>query len=77
MISYRVKLKGPRKNKILSPFIVISLFKKVGFKEMNVRKFRNFVITEFAKSGIHYTDIKQIHRLTPRYLSDPHKHSGM
>ena len=46
---------------------------------MNDQKFRNseIIITEFAKSGIHYTDIKQIHRFTPSYLSDPHKHSGM
>ena len=53
MISYLAKFKGPRKNEILSPFIVISLLRKIGYKEMNVQKFRNFVITEFVKSGIH------------------------
>ena len=47
-----------RKNKILSPFIVISLLRKIGFKEMNVQKFRNFVITEFVKSGIHCNIMK-------------------
>ena len=51
-ISYLAKFKGPRKNKILSPFIVISLLRKIDFKEMNVQKFRNFVITEFVKRGI-------------------------
>ena len=28
---------------------------KIGYKEMNVQKFRNFVTTEFVKSGIHCT----------------------
>ena len=47
-----MKFKGPRKNRILSPFIVIPLMRKIGFKEMNVQKLRNLVKTEFVKSGI-------------------------
>ena len=39
----------------MSPFIVIPFFRKIGFKEMNVKKFRNFVITEFVKSGFNCT----------------------
>ena len=57
-ISHLAKFKGLRKNKILSSFIVISLLRKIGFEEMNVQKFRNFVMTEFIKSGIHCIDKK-------------------
>ena len=52
LISYLAKFKGPRK-KILFPFIVISLLRKISYNEMNVQKFRAFFLTEFVKSGIH------------------------
>ena len=31
----------------------MSLLRKIGNKEIDVKKFRNFVIVEFVKSGIH------------------------
>ena len=33
--------------------VLLSLFRKISCKEMNVQKFRNFVIIEFIKSGIY------------------------
>ena len=47
-----MKFKGPEKNEILTPFIVMSSLRKIGNEEINVKKFRNFVIIEFVKSGI-------------------------
>ena len=42
--------------------VVISLLRKIGFKEMNVQKFRNVAITGFVKSGIHCTlNVKALH----------------
>ena len=49
-----MKFKGPEKNEILTPFIVMSLLRKIGNKEIDVKKIRNFVLAEFVKSGIHY-----------------------
>ena len=44
---------GPLRS-VLAGFNCSNIFvKKIGFNEMNVQKFRNFVITEFVKSGIH------------------------
>ena len=39
----------------MSPFIIISLLRKIGLREMNVKKFRNFIIAEFVESGIYCT----------------------
>jgi len=36
------------------------LLRKNSFKEMNVQKFRNFVITEFVQSGIHCTPFSSL-----------------
>ena len=58
----------------MSPFIVISLLKKIGYKEMHVQKLRNFVIAEFVKSGIHRIVIElSIHRV----MSETKVHSGL
>ena len=38
----------------LVPLQSNTLLRKIGLKEINVQKFRNFVITKFVKSGIDY-----------------------
>ena len=52
IISWQVEIIQPN---FCFSSLVISLLKKIGFKEMKIQKFGSFVITKLVKGGIHYT----------------------